>query len=716
MTPGRLSATLAVTVGLVGCGSDVPDRPTYSGEVAEILHQNCASCHRPEGPGPVPLLTYDDAAPRASLLAEMVANGRMPPWLPSSSGVSLEGARELSEAEKRILVRWAEAGAPRGDPDHEPSPPEWPAGWILGEPDLVLQVEDPFTVPAEGPDLYRNFVMPIPVDRPRWARAVELRPSAPHVTHHATMRVDQTAASRLAAEADTAPGFDEMFSISEAHPPGDLFMGWTPGRSPAPFPRGTAWRVEPGTDFVLQLHLMPMGRQEEVTARVGLYFTDREPTLQPMMIRLGSQTLDIPPGEPEYVIEDTFELPVGVDAVGAYPHAHFLAREMRIWAEPPRDDDILLLEIPRWDFDWQDAYRFADPVPLPAGTVLRIRYTYDNTANNPRNPHDPPERVFYGPSSAEEMAELWLQVITRDEGDFDRLAGAVARKGLADRIEGWEFLLSIDSTDAEAHHGLGFVAQQAGDLEVAERHYRLATEHRPGLSVAYRRLGQVLEERGDRAAALGEYEAAVEALSRNVAALRDVGRLRAELGDTEGAAAALERAVELDSTHVETLNRLGVIFREADRLEVAEARLRQAIRLDSAEAVPHFNLALTLVSMGRAEEGIQALNDGLSRSGGDLQAALSVAWLLATDPAPEVRRPALAVELAAQIRDAAGPHPAILDALAAAHAAAGEFQEAVALVTRGIEVARDRGEDNRIPEMEHRRALYSDSRPYVQRR
>src|SRR5690606_26521322 len=166
---------------------------------------------------------------------------------------------------------------------------------------------------------------------------------------------------------------------------------------------------------------------------------------------LGSESLDIPAGERAYVMTDSFTLPVAVEAVSAYPHAHYLATSMLVTATPPGGDDLVLLSIPRWNFDWQDEYRFARPVPLPRGTVLRIRYVYDNSAANPRNPNHPPRRVLAGPQSADEMGDLWLQVVVRDSAEHRTLRGAIFRKHVEIRRAGLEQALRVRPDSAEAH-------------------------------------------------------------------------------------------------------------------------------------------------------------------------------------------------------------------------------------------------------------------------
>lgn len=700
--------------GLAGCGSD--EGPTWSGGVGAIFHEECSSCHRPEGPAPFSLLEYQGAAEHVDRITTAVSEGRMPPWLPSPDGPGMAGERLLDPAQIEMILAWAYAGAPEGDASSAPTPPEWSDGWSLGEPDLVVQTEDGFPVPAEGDEMFRNMVLSPPLDRPRWVRAVELRPGHQKVVHHATVRVDPTSSSRLADAGDSLPGFDDMFSRSEASTPGGFFLGWTPGRIAAPYPQGMAWRLAPGVDFVVQLHLRPTGEPVEATVALGLYFTDEPPAQIPLIIRLGGQTMEIPPGVSDYEVVDEFRLPVAVTALGVYPHAHYLGKSMNAWAETPAGDSIPLLDIPRWDFNWQDAYEYADGIPIPAGSTLRISFVYDNSAENPLNPFDPPRWTSYGPASADEMAELWLQVLPESTRDGAALTEAVAVKTLADRLMGWRHLLAMDPDDPEVNFSLGSHAQARGRHDEALEAYRRALAARPDYAQVHHNLGLIQEERGDTAAAGRSYERAVEALPAYPAAWNSLGRLRALRGDLEGALIAFDRAVRIDSSFVEAQNNLGSVLRDLGRHEEAEGRYRTAVALDADFAPARFNHALALVTLGQGEEALLELNRGLALDPSNVQGSLAVAWALATEPDDSARRPDLAADLAAQIRDIVGPHPSVLDVQAAVFAHGGRFLDAVRLIELAVSEAERRGETSLIPDLSARLELYRSGRPYVRGR
>lgn len=714
-SPGAVwpAALSVLATAAVGCAPGGP--PTWADDVATVVHASCVQCHRPEGPGPMPLLTWEDAAPIAGELAEMTSTHRMPPWLPAREGPRFRDERILTEAEILLIRRWAEAGAPRGDPAREPPPPTFREGWVLGEPDLVVEMDEPFVVPAaHHHDLYRNFVLAVPLEEGRWVRAVEFRPDNPAVIHHATIQVDPTRNSRLLAALDPEPGYDDRVFHSAARPPGGFFLAWTPGLVPAPYPEGMAWRLNPGTDLVVQLHLFPTGRPESVRVRVGLHFTDREPTRPPMILRLGGQTIDIPPGDPRYVVRDSFTLPVEVEVLGVYPHAHFLGRRVEARAVTRDGRIIPLLTIPRWDFNWQDAYYYRTPLRIPGGSTLHMEWVFDNSAENPANPHDPPRRVTWGMNSTDEMAEFWLQVVVDGAEARAVLEAAARRNDAIKQIEGWEHLVALDPRDADAQRGLASVAQARGDHAEALRRYRLALEADPRMPATHLGLGHLLQEMGDLEGARRSYEAALAIVPGHPAVLSSLGSLLAIGGDIRRAQEFLERAVAADPHHEGALNNLGSLLRDTGQTAEAVPFFRRALAVDPDFTEARFNLALSLLELGDRNAGVEALEAAFRLDPANADAALQAAWLLATHPEPRARDPELAADLALQVRDAVGPGPVVSDVAAAALAAGGDFSGAVQLAGEAVAAAEEAGWSGpRLEALRGRLALYVTGRAFV---
>ena len=301
----------------------------------------------------------------------------------------------------------------------------------------------PFTVPADGRDVFRTFVLPIALERPRYVRALEFRPDNPRIVHHATLGIDRTRSSRLLDERDPEPGYAGGMVVDARYPEGQL-LGWTPGQSAASVAAGTAWRLDPGSDLVAQVHMQPTGKPERLTLSVGFYFTDDAPVRTPVGLRLGSETIDIPAGQRDYTIADTYVLPTDVDVIAIQPHAHNLARRMTATATLPDGSTRWLIAIADWDFRWQEVYRYVEPIVLPKGTTVAMEYVYDNSAGNIRNPHRPPQRVVWGEKTTDEMGDLWIQLVPRDSADSALLSGDVQRKRSGEDLAAYTRLVEAD--------------------------------------------------------------------------------------------------------------------------------------------------------------------------------------------------------------------------------------------------------------------------------
>ena len=255
---------------------------TFSADVAPLLYEHCATCHRPGGSSTTPLLTYEHARAHARQIVQMTAARLMPPWRPEGEPGAFEGDRRLSAAQIGVFKRWMDDGLREGDRRLLPPQPSFPSDWILGKPDLVLTMP-PYTLRADGPDMFRNFVLPVPVERMRYVRAWEFKAGSV-VVHHATMQVDTTGASSRYDESDAEAGYEGLIAPSARAPDG-FFLDWAPGHRPSVAVKGTAWPLPPASDLVMMLHLRPSGKPEPVQASLALYFSDEPPMSGELQMR-----------------------------------------------------------------------------------------------------------------------------------------------------------------------------------------------------------------------------------------------------------------------------------------------------------------------------------------------------------------------------------------------------------------------------------------------
>ena len=493
----------------IGCSANEPREPTtFNRDIAPIIFQHCATCHRPEGSAPFSLLDYSDVIAHAEQIAFVTQSRYMPPWKPKRGYGRFVGERGLTDEEIVTIQRWIEEGEEEGAETDLPPPPQWATNWELGSPDLIAQMPTSYTLRADGPDVFRNFVIPLPVEKARYVRAIEFKPDNARIVHHATMMVDRSGAARRKDGLDGEPGFDGM-SFGEAQDADGHFLGWTQGKTPYAGSDSLAWRLEPNTDLLLQLHMLPTGKVEPIQSSVGLFFAETPPTRRPAMLRLGRKDIDIPAGKSDYLIRDTYKLPVDVEVLTIYPHAHYLGAETRAYAELPDGKELGLIWIEDWDFNWQDDYRFAEPVFLPAGATVVMEYTYDNSANNPRNPHDPPERVRYGLHSADEMGDLTIQVLPRRDEDLPRLKRDFYRKWLLQEIDGYNMLIATDPSDWDTHHTLAMFYIGAGQRSLGFEHFEKALKHNPDYSEAWVNYGIALAQDNELERAVANFQQAL---------------------------------------------------------------------------------------------------------------------------------------------------------------------------------------------------------------
>jgi len=533
--------------------------PTYTKDIAPLLNERCAVCHHANGTAPFPLTAFEDVKRHATQIADVTKRRVMPPWKVDPTNGPFVGQHPLSSEEIDLIRRWIEGGAVEGNSDDTASLPQWTDGWQLGKPDLVVTLGQPFTLSAEGTDVFRIFVLPIPVESERYVRGIEFHPGNPKVVHHANIRVDTTRASRDQDEADPAPGYTGLIMRSAVYPDGH-FLGWTPGQVAPLAPSDLAWRLAPHTDLVVEAHMQPSGKTEQVQPSVGFYFGDRPPTRTPAMLRLGRQTIDIPAGQAQYVVTDSYVLPVDVEVLALQPHAHYRLRDARGDATLPDGTVKPLLHIADWDFRWQHVYRYESPLALPKGTRLSMQYTYDNSAANPRNPEHPPKRVQWGQRSADEMGDLWIQALTRTPADLAALDQEFRQKVVAEDVNGYELEIERHPRDAGLRDTAALLYLELGRVEPAIAHFQKALAIKGPSAPAHFNLGTAMT--------LGK--------------------------QFDEAVYEFQQAIRIDPKYSPAHNNLGTVYLAQGKVDEAIAEFREVVRLEPDSASAKANLAAAL--------------------------------------------------------------------------------------------------------------------------
>jgi hypothetical protein len=423
-----LWSAIAVSISLVFLGSipakimngqrpDPEPQPTFDKDVAPILYDHCARCHRPGQIAPFSLLTYNDAAKRASLIATVTARHFMPPWKPVPGFGEFKDANYLSDAEIATLRNWANAKAPEGNAADLPPAPRFSGGWQLGRPDLVVRMPQPFHIPAEGEDIYQCFVLPLSLPPEISVSAVEIHPGNRKVLHHSLLYLNDDGSARQLDKETPEPGYT-CFGGPGVRAAGGL-GGWVPGTTPRLLPAGVAMAVPQGSDLIMQNHYHPSGKPETDQSEIGIYFAKGSIQKTVFSFPMLHRDLDIPAGDPKYVVTSTFITPIDLEVIGIAPHMHLLGRDMKVDATLPDGQVKPMVWIKDWDFNWQGMYQYIMPLSLPKGTKIELQATYDNSAGNPKNPHSPPETVHWGENTTDEMCIAFIQCETlRPEDRF----------------------------------------------------------------------------------------------------------------------------------------------------------------------------------------------------------------------------------------------------------------------------------------------------------
>ena len=563
-----------------------PWQVTFNHDIAPIMFRSCAQCHRPGEAAPFSLLTYSDAKRHARQIADLTESRAMPPWLPEPQKLKFADELRLSDAEIDLIKHWVDEGAQEGAAADLPPQPKFVEGWRLGKPDLILTASKPLILPPQGTDTYWNFVFPVPIDQTRWVKAIEIRPGDKRYVHHANILVDRSGASR-AREAEPGAGFGGMEIRIESHvfDPDSHLLFWKPGTIPYVEPEGMALRLDKGTDLILNTHLQPSGKSEVIQPSIGIYFTPHPATKFPMLLQMENDLkLDIPPGEKNFLVSDDFTLPVDVELLAIYPHAHYLGKDIQAFATLPDGMKKTLIHIPHWNLNWQAVYRYAEPVLLRKGTTVSMGYVYDNSEENPLNPNHPPVRVVGGNRSTDEMCHLWLQVLPVN---FNPAQGD-PRMALQEALS--RHTAEKNPSDFEAHYNLAAMLQAKNDLVGAIKEYEAAVRLRPQDATGNNALAAALIAAGQGEKAVAYLETAMKTRPDYFDAHYNLGMALAGQNDFEGAAQQFQLASKLQPNDANVEANLGAALAEIGRFAEAEEHFERALQIDPSQPIAKENL------------------------------------------------------------------------------------------------------------------------------
>jgi uncharacterized protein (TIGR03437 family) len=389
--------------------------PTFSKEVVRILQNKCQSCHHPGDIAPFSLMSYKDTKQFAVAIKDAVVSKRMPPWKPLPNCGNFRDVRQLTDAELATLTQWVDSGAPEGDKTDLPATLNFPDGWSLGEPDLIVRYDEEYTPPKDQ-DMYRCFTVPTSLRGDRYIQAIDVRAGNKKLVHHVIAYTDPTGASKALDDKDPGPGYTSFGG------PGfdnyGMLGGWAPGARPFFNPDGIAMKLDKNARVVFQVHYHPCQtatcgtgspKDESDRTEIGIYFAKAPVTKTLQYLPLVNTSFAIPAGNNNYRVTASFTSPLGGKIINMTPHMHLLGKSIKVeMTQPGKTTADCLVNIDNWDFRWQGTYTYQEQIPVPVGTRLNLTTFFDNSAANPNNPNSPPKVVRWGEATTDEMALAFI--------------------------------------------------------------------------------------------------------------------------------------------------------------------------------------------------------------------------------------------------------------------------------------------------------------------
>jgi hypothetical protein len=371
-------------------------RITFHKDVEPIFHKWCVDCHRPGEIGPFPLLKYEKAKSTAKQIREVVMKRRMPPWHADPKHGEFQNDRRLADREIETIAGWVDAGAPQGDPKDAPPAPRFADGWRIGTPDVIYTIPRKQAIPAEGTIPYRNLFVPTGLKEDKWVQAVEVRPTARAVVHHVLAFVVYPL-HRL-KEQPKIDGLNGYVGI------------YVPGEGPTVFPEGTGKYMPAGATVAFQIHYTATGEPAEDQTQIGFVWAKKRPPQEVVTASATNTAIRIPAGAADHPQEASFTFSHDAKLLSLLPHMHVRGKAFKYVAVAPDGTEEVLLDVPRYDFNWQTCYRLKEPKALKRGTTIRAFARFDNSKDNPFNP-DPTKDVRWGQQTWEEMLVGFLDYV-----------------------------------------------------------------------------------------------------------------------------------------------------------------------------------------------------------------------------------------------------------------------------------------------------------------
>lgn len=604
----------------VGCvfeswTEQLPESLDFNRHIAPIVYANCTVCHRQGSVAPFSLENYQHTKRRAEMLAYVVEEKTMPPWSAEPGFGHFRQERFLSPRQIALLTAWADSKQAEGDAQNQVPPPKFPSGdWELGQPDIELVMPEPFTVPATGDDIYRYFVISNPFEEDVVLSAMDFLPGDASVVHHMNSFVDLAGRARRMDAQDEPPGFSVfgtgsfMEYDSSGAENGYALGGWVPGMGPYRLQEGYGVYIPEGGEIVIEIHYHLSGKEAVDQSRLGLYLAKKPVQKFLDGTVIGTQTIDIKPGDGTYDRYFYMDVPAAIDLVDVLPHMHYIGRSAKVVATLPGGEQRPIVNVTDWDFRWQSIYTLRQPMRLPAGSRIEAWFQFDNSADNPSNPAAKPGRVRWGWETGDEMAEVWLAYVPVDSDDSTQLYEAAGqawyRSGTPDSAKPLDIVETVSRfsrLSLWSDEGESLLLQVAGSTNLEDT------------------LSEIETRRKQRPKNVNLLVAQAAIIGMQLETVSDEDELTRLVIQTES---LLDKAMALDEYSWDAWMTRGVFYAESGEREWEEAAVEMFTELlkgqEESESLPYYyksylELSRLYEKLGRRKQARAVLTHGLQQ-------------------------------------------------------------------------------------------------------
>ncbi|MFY7951848.1 MAG: redoxin, partial [Armatimonadaceae bacterium] len=339
------------------------EKPTYHGDIAHLVDRRCIECHHEGGPAPFALDNFKAVAARSAMIRRVVEDGTMPPWFMAPGVGKWKHDRSLSDGERASVGKWIANGLAEGNPSDSPKPRTFPKEWVIGTPDRILKPDKPIAIPATGTIPMVDYEIALNNSEPLWVEATQVIPGDPRVVHHVAVTIKVR---------------DDRGNASNA----GYLATWSPGAPPRIQPKGSAMRIPANAVLNFNMHYTPFGEAANDSTRLGLRLAKGPVHTEQQSLNFSNnwRRLRIPAGAANYRVSATFGLPADIDLASVLPHAHYRGKSMRLERLGADGKSEILVDVPRYDFNWQLDYEPEPPIRLRKGDVVRLTCVFDNSA------------------------------------------------------------------------------------------------------------------------------------------------------------------------------------------------------------------------------------------------------------------------------------------------------------------------------------------------